>query len=95
MKAKALQAEIEQSLLAGLELRLSACIGKTWRGEPVKRVLDEDEIRALMRERAANLAQALASRTLSEETADAIYDADARVSSAQMIERIMRDLNGE
>lgn len=50
------------------------------------------ELRDLMRERAANLAQALASRTLSAATADRIFAGDPSLEAGEVIRR---DLNGE
>lgn len=70
MKVKELQAEIEEALLRGLAIAQEF--------DPpcgLKRALTQDELEAFCRERANNLAQGLAWRTLTERNADTARDA--------------------
>lgn len=73
MNAKELQAEIESCLLRGSKLLFDA---PEWRAHCESWVIDKHTllVRNFCRERAANLAQALADRIISEEEAERRVD---------------------
>jgi hypothetical protein len=85
MNAKMLQAEIEEALLRGAELMFKS------KGDTG--MIDIADVRVLMKERAANLAAGLASRTLSDRVRDKLPQ-PGEPYATDLIEEVILDLEG-